>query len=168
MPLLLARIDDRFIHGQVTVGWCRKLEPDHIVLCNDEIAADPWQRRVYASSVPPRIRVWVRDRAGTAALLGDGPGALPPDEGAVLLTGGPADMLDLARRGVPLPAVNVGGMHIGGGKRELLESVYVDRADLASLRALLAAGSRLTAQTVPGTRAVEIDRALLDMLEEAR
>ena len=31
MPLLLARIDDRFIHGQVTVGWCRKLEHDHIV-----------------------------------------------------------------------------------------------------------------------------------------
>jgi len=168
MPLLLARIDDRFIHGQVTVGWCRRLEPDHLVLCNDEIAADPWQRRVYASSVPPRIRVWVRDRAGTAALLGAGAEALPADEGVVLLTGDPGDMLDLARRGVPLPAVNVGGMHIGGGKRELLESVYVDRADVAHLRALLASGSRLTAQTVPGTRAVEIDGALLDALEEAR
>ena len=30
MNLVLARIDDRFIHGQVTVGWGQRLQPDLI------------------------------------------------------------------------------------------------------------------------------------------
>ena len=32
MNLVLARIDDRFIHGQVTVGWGQRLRPDLILL----------------------------------------------------------------------------------------------------------------------------------------
>ena len=32
MPVVLARIDDRLIHGQVTVGWSEQLRPDRILL----------------------------------------------------------------------------------------------------------------------------------------
>ncbi|NCQ36333.1 PTS sugar transporter subunit IIB, partial [bacterium] len=52
MTVVLARVDDRLIHGQVTVGWCQHLHPDHLVLADNAVAADPWQSRVYASSVP--------------------------------------------------------------------------------------------------------------------
>ena len=31
MPVILARIDDRLIHGQVTVGWSERLHPDRIL-----------------------------------------------------------------------------------------------------------------------------------------
>lgn len=168
MALVLARIDDRFIHGQVIVGWCRRLQPDHLVLCNDEIAADPWQSRVYASTVPPHLRVWVRDREGTARLLDGGQLAFDANEDVVLLAGGPADMVDLLRRGVPLKTVNLGGMHISGGKCELVDSVYVDRADVADLRTLLAAGVRVQAQAVPGSRCVEIEAGVLERWECAR
>ena len=35
MPVILARIDDRLIHGQVTVGWSEALRPDRIILANN-------------------------------------------------------------------------------------------------------------------------------------
>ncbi len=162
MALVLARIDDRFIHGQVIVGWSRRLRPDRIVLCNDRIAADPWQSRIYASTVPPELSVSVLDRAGAADLLAGDDAA---EEDVILLVGSPADMLDLQSRGLDLDEVNVGGMHYVKGKRELLDFVYVDRADLNALRDLLAAGARLTAQTVPGGRAVNLDAPLLDEME---
>ena len=38
MPVVLARIDDRLIHGQVTVGWSEQLRPDRILLANNAIA----------------------------------------------------------------------------------------------------------------------------------
>ena len=57
MPVALARIYDRMIHGQVTVGWGQQLRPDLILLANNSIAADAWQQRVYAASVPPEIGV---------------------------------------------------------------------------------------------------------------
>ncbi len=173
MPIVLARIDDRFIHGQVSVGWGRRLRPDHIVLCNQEIAADPWQCRVYGSSVTPPVRVSIRDCCGAAALLDEGAEAAGlVDAGAgerervILLVGSPADMLALLRRGLRVREVNVGGMHHARGKREMLEFVYVDRGDLNAFRQLLDAGVRLFAQQVPGSRRHEIDAADLDAMEK--
>ena len=166
MTLVLARIDDRFIHGQVTVGWSRKLQPDRIILCNDQIAADPWQSRVYASSVPPQMHVSVLDRESTARFLA-GNGMLDEDEDVILLVGSPADMLDLHRGGLMIEEVNVGGMHYMKGKRELLEFVYVDRRDLRAMRALQDDGVRLVAQTVPGVKVIELDGDLLAEMENA-
>ena len=162
MALVLARIDDRFIHGQVVVGWSRRLRPDRIVLCNDRIAADPWQSRIYASSVPPEMKVSVLDRAATLDLLSGG----SETEDVILLVGSPADMRDLHSRGLELDEVNVGGLHYDKGKRRLLDFVYLDHGDEEALRVLLGAGVRLTAQTVPGDRATRLDAEALSRLEE--
>lgn len=149
MPVVLARVDDRLIHGQVTVGWSERLRPDRIVLASNEIAADPWQSRVYASSVPPSIAVSVLSLARAAAVL-KAPEA--GDERVIVLTGTPAEMSELAHLGAPLPGVNLGGMHFGAGKLEMLPFVFVDRRDLEAMRRLLAAGLALSAQQVPGGR----------------
>jgi len=166
MPLVLARIDDRFIHGQVTVGWSRKLQPDRIVLCDDRIAADPWQSRVYASAVPPQMQVSVLDVDSTARFLSGAAGA-GPEEDIILLVGSPAGMSELRTRGLPIAEVNVGGMHYMKGKRELLEFVYVDKRDLRALLELHAGGTRLVAQTVPGAKALELDIDQLAEMENA-
>ncbi len=149
MPIVLARVDDRLIHGQVTVGWSERLRPDRIVLASNAIAADPWQSRVYASSVPPSIAVSVLSLARAAAALRAPEAA---DERTIVLTATPTEMGDLAHLGAPLPSVNLGGMHFGAGKLEMLPFVFVDRQDLDALRRLLGAGLALSAQQVPGGR----------------
>ncbi|HOX26692.1 MAG TPA: PTS sugar transporter subunit IIB [Candidatus Krumholzibacteria bacterium] len=165
MNLVLARIDDRFIHGQVTVGWGQRLQPDLILLANDEIAADPWQARVYAATVPPQVTVSVRGLGAAAAALRDPAAALPGHERAILLTGSPADMHALVAFGVALDRVNVGGMHFQAGKLEMLPGLYVDRDDLANFRTLLRRGVRLAVQAVPGGREVLVDDGLLAAVE---
>ena len=164
MPVILARVDDRLIHGQVTVGWSERLRPDRIVLASNEIAADPWQSRVYASSVPPSIAVSVVSLARAAASLRS-PEAT--DERTIVLTGTPTEMSDLAHLGAPLPGVNLGGMHFATGKLEMLPFVFVDRRDLEAMKRLLAAGLALHAQQVPGGREYSVgSQQLADM--EAR
>jgi len=149
MAVVLARIDDRLIHGQVTVGWSRQLNPDRLLLANNAIAADPWQSRVYASSVPPEISVSVLSIAETVAFLAD------PDQveqRVLLLTGSPGEMAELVRIGMAVDRINVGGMHFGAGKLEMLPFVYVDQQDLLALGRLLTMGTTLSAQQVPGGR----------------
>jgi mannose/fructose/N-acetylgalactosamine-specific phosphotransferase system component IIB len=164
MKLVLARIDDRFIHGQVTVGWGQRLRPDLILLASDEIAGDPWQARIYASTVPPGVDVRVLGLGEAAAALRRPPAA-PARERAFLLTGSPADMHTVVALGAPIERVNVGGMHFTSGKQQLLPAVFVDRDDLAVFRTLLAGGVRLAAQAVPGGRETPIDDALLAAME---
>lgn len=162
MPVVLARVDDRLIHGQVTVGWSERLRPDRIILASNAIAADPWQSRVYASSVPPTIAVSVVSLARAASALRAPEAAA---ERTIILTGSPTEMSDLAHLGAPLPAVNLGGMHFGAGKIEMLPFVFVDRRDLEAMRRLLAAGLALTAQQVPGGREFAVGAAHLDDME---
>jgi mannose/fructose/N-acetylgalactosamine-specific phosphotransferase system component IIB len=162
MKILLARIDDRFIHGQVTVGWSQKLRPDRIILANNEIAADPWQSRVYSSSVPPEIHVSVLGTSQTVAQLSSPNGPFGPRETGILLAGSPGDMHFIHRHGYYFPEVNVGGMHHATGKQEMLPFVYVDAEDLEVFRSFLVSGTRLIAQQVPDTKAAVID---LNMIE---
>jgi fructose-specific PTS system IIB component len=164
--VILARIDDRFIHGQVTVGWGQALRPDHIVLANDAIAADPWQGRVYATGVPPAIGVSVLGLARSAAELREPCGPLATARRVILLTGSPADMLALALAGVLIPRVNVGGLHYAFGKQQMLPSVFVDRQDIAALRAFVRAGAAVSLQALPGAREVPIDERLLAVVED--
>ena len=39
MSIVLYRVDDRLIHGQVVVGWGQPLDIGFIVLVDDEVAA---------------------------------------------------------------------------------------------------------------------------------
>jgi mannose/fructose/N-acetylgalactosamine-specific phosphotransferase system component IIB len=163
MPVVLARIDDRFIHGQVTVGWSEHLHPDRILLADNPIAADSWQSRIYASTVPPHIEVSIETIARSAAVLAD---EAHREEKILLLTGHPEAMAELVRLGAPVSEVNVGGLHFSGGRQELLPFVYVDQHDLKALDRLLEMGVRLTAQQVPGGRAHPLESGDLDAMKE--
>lgn len=162
MALVLARIDDRLIHGQVTVGWATHLKPDRILLANNEIAADEWQCAVYTSSVSPDMKVSILSIAEAAAFL------MSPDyksEKIILLTGTTGEMAGLAGMGVELKVVNVGGLHFGTGKKEMLPFVYLGRLDFNPLRQLLERNVKLSAQQVPGGLEHAIDMADLTQME---
>lgn len=165
MTVVLARIDDRLIHGQVTVGWSQKLRPDRIVLANDAIADDSWQSRVYSSSVPPDIAVSILSMAQAADLLSVDHETVA--ERILLLTADPSHMAELVRLGARLSRINLGGLHFSNGRLEMLPYVYVSQADLAALRWLVDLGVSLTAQQVPGGREHQIGpQQILEM--EAR
>ncbi len=166
LGIALARIDDRFIHGQVTVGWTQKLGPGLILLANSEIAGDPWQSRVYRSSVAPEIRVAILGMGQAVEAL---PGLAAADgPRTIVLAGSPQDMHYLHRHSRLLREVNVGGMHYAEGKREVLPFLWADRWDLRVFRSFLDDGVRLWAQEVPGSAVTEIDGELLDRLEADR
>lgn len=160
MPVILARIDDRLIHGQVTVGWSEALRPDRIILANNTIAADPWQTKVYSSTVPPHIEVSILPVSRAAARLAD---HAHRDEKVLLLTGSTEEMGELVRLGVPVDVVNVGGLHFSAGKQEMLPFVYLDRQDLKVFVRLIEMGATLSAQQVPGGREHIID---MDQIRE--
>ena len=68
--LLLCRVDDRLIHGQVVLGWGRPLGLDRIVLVDDEVAANEWEQELYRMAVPAGIEVIFASVAGAAKELG--------------------------------------------------------------------------------------------------
>ena len=57
MPIVLCRVDDRLVHGQVVIGWGRPLGVEFIVLVDEGVAASPWEQDLYRMAVPPEIEI---------------------------------------------------------------------------------------------------------------
>lgn len=157
MRVVLFRVDDRLIHGQVVLGWGRRLLPSRIVVVDDRIAADPWERDLLASAAPPETPaefLTVRDAARAMGGGGGAQGAGADDAGAVVLFETPAAALQLADEGFTVPELNLGGLHREGG-REVTPYLFVLPADDAALRELARRGTRLYALDVPDGKRVE-------------
>jgi mannose/fructose/N-acetylgalactosamine-specific phosphotransferase system component IIB len=70
MPIVLLRVDERLIHGQVVVGWGGPLHADRIVIADDEIAGSPWEQELYCLGMPPEMEA-------SFETLDDGAGGAP-------------------------------------------------------------------------------------------
>lgn len=147
MSLVLCRIDDRLIHGQVVIGWGLPLGVDRIVLVDDTVAASAWEQELYRMAVPPEIEVVFVSVAEAARHLDEWE---HDAHRGLLLTGDIASMAALhAADGTAVHHVNLGGIHHRPGRIERLPYVYLTEEELRALRALEAAGARITAQDVP-------------------
>ena len=69
MTLVLNRIDDRLIHGQVVVGWGQPLDVQFIVLVDDAVASSDWEQELYRMGVPPHMTVHFHTVADAIAAL---------------------------------------------------------------------------------------------------
>jgi PTS system mannose-specific IIB component/fructoselysine and glucoselysine-specific PTS system IIB component len=147
MSVVLCRIDDRLIHGQVVVGWGRPLDVDFIALVDDEVAASEWEQELYRMAVPPEIDVVFASTADAAEHLHDWSAA--PRRG-IVLTGDIPTMASLfAADGHVIHRINLGGLHHRPGRTERLPYVYLSDEELHTLQDLEAAGAEVVAQDVP-------------------
>jgi mannose/fructose/N-acetylgalactosamine-specific phosphotransferase system component IIB len=154
MPIALARIDDRLIHGQVVIGWGVPLGVRLIVLVDDDVAVNAWEQEIYRMAVPPGVEVEFVTRAGAAERLRFWQADTRP---VFILTGTVEAMAGLVRAGNGvLREVNIGGLHAGPARRERLRYVYLTDAEAAALRALEADGTEVSAQDVPTSAAVRM------------
>jgi mannose/fructose/N-acetylgalactosamine-specific phosphotransferase system component IIB len=148
VSLLLVRIDDRLVHGQVTQGWRSLLHPDRIVVVNDEAAASPWESELYEASAPEGVKVSVVTLSEAPAALA---GWLEEGEGLFVLLASPDDALRLYRGGFEYDVLNVGGLHHREGRRRVFPYLCMDEGDEDAFRALAREGVGLECCDVPGS-----------------
>jgi mannose/fructose/N-acetylgalactosamine-specific phosphotransferase system component IIB len=158
MAILLCRIDDRLIHGQVVVGWGAALGLDFIAVVDDELSASEWEQDLYRAGLPESIEARFIDVAEAIREFAD----WKADDGrGFVLTRDIATMRRLAEGGVlDDVAVNIGGIHAAPGRRRVLPYLFLSGADETELERLQATGVEVTAQDVPGARKLELEEIL--------
>lgn len=155
MSVLLYRVDERLIHGQVVVGWGGRLHPDRIVVVDDDLAASTWEQELYAAGVPVGVEAEFRSVADAAERL---PEWERSRERLLLLTRDIATMSRLAAHGcLRGREVNIGGIHHAPGRRQVLRYVFLSDAERQQLRELGEAGVEVAARDLPDARRVGLD-----------
>jgi mannose/fructose/N-acetylgalactosamine-specific phosphotransferase system component IIB len=154
MAIVLCRIDDRLIHGQVVIGWGRPLGINLIILVDDQVATSEWEQELYRMAVDPDIEVRFATVAEAVSHLAEWQAN---GKRGLVLTG---DLESMAALHAASPdivhRINLGGIHHRPGRRERLPFVYLTDQELRALAAMEEGGAVVTAQDVPTTSPVAL------------
>jgi D-glucosaminate PTS system EIIB component len=158
MSLVLCRVDDRLVHGQVVIGWGRPLGVKFVALVDDDVRGSRWEQDLYRMAVPEGVDI---EFASVAEAVERLPAWAGDRRAGILLTG---DLATMARLHDAAPGlirtINLGGLHHQPDRRELLRYLYLGADDEALIRRLRAEGVTVSAQDVPTTAAVDLDALL--------
>ncbi len=157
MPIVLVRIDDRLIHGQVVVGWAQALRATHIVVINDEIVKNDMQKFLFRMATPTDINLSVLSVDEAAEMIKNR--AFDADQ-AILLAKSPEDIYRLIKAGARIPEVNIGGMHFGEQKVQLFDAIFVDAKDVEMIEKINGLKVALEVRMVPTESKKDVMKAI--------
>ena len=149
MPnIVLCRIDERLIHGQVGVQWVGFAGANLVLVANDEVAEDPVQQNLMEMVLAEGIAV----RFWSLQKVIDNIHRAAERQKILLVCKSPADFLTLVEGGVPITRINVGNLHYASGKKQIAKTVSVDANDIAGVECFV--------QGVPTETALDLFKLL--------
>jgi len=153
MPIVLVRVDDRLIHGQILEVWVPAVRVQELFVPNDPLAEDEAQRSIVESAVP-RSTPLVVDRVEKIAELLRKKGR--HDVRSMVIVDHPRDALRLKRAGVPFNRLNLGNLRTDRGMVSLSRNVTVGERCLRVLHQILLEGVQVDIQSVPFEKPVDL------------
>lgn len=158
MPIVLFRVDERLIHGQVVVGWGERLKMDRIIVVDDDLHSSSWEQELYCLGVPPSIdTLFVTVEEARRDL----PHWRDDARRIVVLVRDLQTLARLAEGGLlRQEEVNLGGIHFATGRERVLPYLFLNREEFMALERIAATGAVLSARDLPGSRMVPLEDLL--------
>jgi mannose/fructose/N-acetylgalactosamine-specific phosphotransferase system component IIB len=146
--IVLTRVDDRLIHGQVVIAWAQTVSPNVYVLADDDIAAETEEHDIFRAGVPAGQSVQFMSVQEAAALI---PEFQKSPDRILILVADIDSVVRLCDNAPSVTSVNLGGVHGAQGRRQRLPYLFLSDREESNLKALDQKGVKVTIQDVPGT-----------------
>ncbi|RAW82991.1 PTS N-acetylgalactosamine transporter subunit IIB [Photorhabdus laumondii subsp. clarkei] len=158
MPnILMTRIDNRLVHGQVGVTWTNSLGANLVLVANDQAAGDLMQQNLMDMVVSDGVQTRYFTLQKTIDMIHKA----AERQKIFIVCKTPQDVLTLVKGGVPIRFVNVGNMHFAEGKRQIHKTVSVDDSDVVVFRELEQLGVTCEIRRVPDEAGEPIAKLLV-------
>jgi PTS system mannose-specific IIB component len=146
MSVIIVRIDDRLVHGQIVQGWLKNISVEKIAVASDFVAKDNMQKLLMGLAVPNTIELEILSLEDICKAIVSGKYDKPK---TMIIAAKPIEVLTMVERGADFKSINVGGMHYGKDKIQILQNVFVDEADMSALLAISQKGIELEGRILP-------------------
>ncbi len=147
MSLVLARIDQRLIHGIVVTQWTGATKAKRLMVVDDEVSKDEIQKQAMRMSKPAGTGMSIID---TDTAIKNFNAGKYDNHNVFMIVREPATLIKLKENGVDIPKVNIGIMFDGEGKRTVKKMVSVSDQEIQDFQTLRAMGVPVTFHFVPG------------------
>ncbi len=156
MGIVLARIDDRLIHGQVMTSWLNYTGAGKIVVIDDATAKDSFLSMIIKTLVPANIKTEVTTLEKSVEVVA----ALPKNEKVILLSKTPEAYVNLVKNGIALEKINIGGMGARPGRKTLYRNISASEEEMNQLKELTELGLVVEIQMVAEDTAINVKKYL--------
>lgn len=159
MGLLLIRVDDRLVHGQVMVGWFNYLEATQVLVASDRLAANPLACSVLrltareggslvidtVTNIVNRIKIGEFDK-----------------EKDILLFENLSDIIKALDMGIHFKELNLGGIRHQDSCVAFSPTISLSAADINNLREIIKRGVAISIQMLPNSEEISLDSEQLE------
>lgn len=143
--MILVRIDNRLIHGQIIETWLPYTGARTVIVANDELVNDVLQQEIMSLAIPQPVTSSFVTVESVSQVVGGKTIA----EDVIILFSNCADARRAFDAGFGFDVLNIGNVHYCPGKRQVSPSVALSDEDESCLRHLTRKGVELDFRCVP-------------------
>ncbi|WP_077602645.1 PTS system mannose/fructose/N-acetylgalactosamine-transporter subunit IIB [Oceanobacillus sojae] len=153
--LVLTRIDDRLIHGQVMTAWIKNRGAEQVVIVDDDTANDEYMIEVLEMAVPEEIAIGIFTKEDGVRFFEQG-----LDAPTILLVKGPKVLNYLVDNGINIEEIDVGGMGARKDRTVLYKNISTNEEEKKRFNELLDKKVNVYIQVMPQDNPVSISEYL--------
>lgn len=146
MSVVLARIDQRLVHGIVVTQWAGATKAKRLMVVDDQVSKDEIQKQAMRMSKPAGTGMSIIDTETAIRNFGAGK---YDSHNVFMVVREPETLIRLKESGVDIPKVNIGIMFDGDGKKNIKKMVFMDEKQIEDCRTLQKMGVPVTFHYVP-------------------
>ena len=153
--IVLTRVDNRLIHGQVATNWLRSYFANLCIVADDEVAEDTMQQtllRLAAGNIP--VRFFTIQKTIDIIYKAS------PTQKIAIICRTPISVEQLVEGNVPIKSVNIGNMHEQEGKVKLAKTIYADQEEIDAIKKLISKGISVEYRMLPKDHSIFMDSIL--------
>lgn len=157
MPVVLARVDERLVHGVTVNQWNSELHPKRYMVVDDEISHNDMIKATMRMSKPAGTGMSIIDTETAITNFNNGK---YDSHSVFVLVKEPGTLLKMIEGGVKIPAIDLGAMFEEKDRKPFTSRIALDEQEISDLKAIKEKGIETYAQYTPEDEKVSLDDLL--------
>lgn len=154
MSVVLVRVDDRLVHGQIIEAWAPFCKATCVIVASDEAKKNRIQRTAIESCSSKALAIKV---LGIEEAVRYVTSEAMNKERIIIIFSTLKELAQAYNKGLKVLYVNIGNIHHHNGKvRMITQSVYIDKEDEDMAQNLLKLGMDLDIRAVPSDKSMKL------------
>jgi PTS system mannose-specific IIB component len=152
VKIVLSRIDERLIHGQVMTAWLGFTKANRIIIVDDEIYKDDFMKQVLVLAAPSNIQVEVYNVEKMAEqYLKD-----TNNTAAIVLFKNPLYALKLLEKNINLGSIDLGNIGSVPKRNKVCKNIYLTDSEKETLKKISEIGCKVFVRMLPNDSVKEL------------
>ena len=124
--IVLTRVDDRLVHGQVMTSWVKATGANKIMVVDDGVAQDELMKTVLKGVVPSQVKLGIFSVAKAVDRMVKG---FKDTDKVIMLVKTPETVWRMQQAGVEFKTLNIGGMGIRSDRTTLYQNIAASESE---------------------------------------